>query len=322
MPVRQQHQPLRLPGLLVGGQGQVGGRHRVVFGHQQHQRRGADAFDVAARFVLAGPLAGAQGHAVLPVRRQGGAGAVEGAGIGTGVEAGRVAFADHPAVAGRLPLVAGQAVGLEGLPRGMQARPRAPQEALVAADGRHLGDHAAHPPVQRAEHDGVAAAVAGTPDTQAAGVHFRAQAGPGEHLAQVVHLLPRVDVLARFPTTGTEAPVVAEHHGKAGLGEVTGEGIQVQRLERGEAGAHQQQWEGGRGIRQVVPGVQFDSVDRDAQAVAVDSGHGRAPRGRGSQGRAGGGGWPSVIGQLPALISQPRCARPSAACPSAGETHW
>ena len=61
----------------------------------------------------------------------------------------------------------------------------------MAADQGHLARHALHPPVDRPDHQHVAARVAGAPDPDAVGIDLGERAGVADRVAVVAHLLPR-----------------------------------------------------------------------------------------------------------------------------------
>ena len=108
----------------------------------------------------------------------------------------------------------------------------------VAADQRHLGDHALHPAVDCAHDENMAAAVAGPPDADALRVRFCQRLGVSDRVAVVADLLPGVDLLARSTITGTKVAVVKDDRGKSGRCENLCEAIEIHLFHRREAVRH------------------------------------------------------------------------------------
>jgi hypothetical protein len=86
----------------------------------------------------------------------------------------------------------------EGALQGGDAIRRDPPKALlIAADVRHLRDDGAQPPLPGAEHDGMVAGVAGSSNTDPAGVDLRQGFQIGDRASPIGDLPPGVDVTAR-----------------------------------------------------------------------------------------------------------------------------
>jgi len=107
-----------------------------------------------------------------------------------------------------------------------------------AADQRHLRDRALDALVDRAQHQYVATAVAGTPHPDAARVDLRAGLRPGDRVAIVACLGPWIDLLAWLPVAGTEVAVVEHKCPKPCGGERLRISVEVHLLDGGKAVGH------------------------------------------------------------------------------------
>ena len=109
---------------------------------------------------------------------------------------------------------------------------------MIAADSRDLADYAAHPPVQRPDHQDVSATVAGAPDPEAIRVELRQGPGEADGVPVVADLRPGVNLAAGLPVGGAEVPMVEHDHPEAGGSEHLGVRVEVHLLHCGEAVRH------------------------------------------------------------------------------------
>ncbi len=302
MAALQGHQALGRQGALIGGQRLVGDGEVVAQRHHQEQGRRADLGDVGAGLVADEQLDRAQGDLVLPGGRAAGAGLGEplvGIGRGQRGRAGGIGR-DHRDHRRRLAGIAPPpVVGAHGQDRRHHVRANQATRIAMAADQRHLGDHAADPPVDGTQHQDMAAAVAGAPDADPPGRRLGQGLGERDRVARVLDLLPGVDFLARLAVARAEIAVVVDQGGEAGRGEGLGEAVEIHLLHRREAMGHDdgRPWPLAR--RPVVPAAQGGAVlglERDVAA------HGEPP-------------WAMTLAGFAPSLS--RSARPGqrAACP-------
>ena len=129
-------------------------------------------------------------------------------------------------------------LGERRLQGGHQVGGNPSQALLVAADGRHLGDHRADPPVGGSQHDRMAAGVAGAPHPDPVGVDRGVALQERDRSAPVGDLHPGVDVEARRSAAGPEPAVVVHQDHESRLGEHPGEAVQSVLLYPGEPVRH------------------------------------------------------------------------------------
>ena len=108
------------------------------------------------------------------------------------------------------PVAAATVLVTLGLHCGDKIRPNEPTGIPVTTDQGHLRDDTTHPPINGADNEHMAAAVAGPPDPYAGRVDRREGAGVGDRMPVVPYLLPGIDLLAGFAVTGTKITVVED----------------------------------------------------------------------------------------------------------------
>ena len=165
---------------------------------------------------------------------------VERDGVGCAVGGGHRGIGADDSLGGRRLAVelAALVVGERRLQGGHQVGGDASQALLVAADGRHLGDHRAQPPVGGAQHDRMAAGIAGAPQPDPVGVDGGVALQERDRPAPVGDLHPRVDVEARRSVAGAEPAMVVHQHHESRVGEHPGEPFQSVLLHPGEPVRH------------------------------------------------------------------------------------
>jgi hypothetical protein len=89
-------------------------------------------------------------------------------------------------------------------------------------------------------------------------------AGPGDRVAIVAHLGPRIDFLTRLAVGGAEVAIVEHHHRQACRAEVLGEAIEVHLFDGREAVCHHdRRCLAARAVRRVEPSAQNGSFRFD-----------------------------------------------------------
>ncbi len=129
-------------------------------------------------------------------------------------------------MAGRATELLAFVVGEGRLEGGHLVGRNASQALLVSADGGHLGNHRAQPPVGGAQDDRVAAGIAAAPQADPVRVYEGEALQEGDGPAPVGDLHPRVDVVARRAVAGPEAAVVVHQHNETRVSEHSGESLQ------------------------------------------------------------------------------------------------
>jgi len=106
----------------------------------------------------------------------------------------------------------------------------------------------------RADDQHVAAAVAGSPNSNPIYVGLRKCLSERDRIAIIADLFPGVDFLARLSAARAKIPVVEYQCAKAGFGEYLGEPVEVHLLHGGKAMCHHNRWHlPGALLRQIVP---------------------------------------------------------------------
>src|SRR4029077_8447473 len=113
---------------------------------------------------------------------------------------------------------------------GPKVRPDQPPRVIVAADQGHLPGYAFNPAVDRADDQHVAAAVAGSPDTNPIYVGLRKCLSERDRIAVIADLLPGIDFLARLSTARAKVPIVEYQCAEAGCGKYLGKFVEVHLL--------------------------------------------------------------------------------------------
>ena len=152
----------------------------------------------------------------------------------------------------------------------------------------HLGDYAFDPAIDRGDGQHMAAAVARSPHADAACVDLGMATDPGDRVAIVAHLLPRIDFLTRFAVARAEIAIVVNQRGKAGLAEDLGEAIEIHFLDGGEAVRHHDRGHAALGaLGQIEPsaesrtfGVEFDVTAHNVTLARDDSRISERPEGK------------------------------------------
>src|SRR5580698_11481803 len=122
-------------------------------------------------------------------------------------------------------------------------------------------------------------AVARSPYTDTGGVNFRMATDPGDCVAIVAHLLPRIDFLTRLAVARAEVAIIVNQRREAGLAEDLGEAIEVHFLDGGKAVRHHDRGHGPLGaIGQIKPsaesstfGVEFDVTAHNVTLARDDN---------------------------------------------------
>lgn len=207
-------------------------------------------------------LGATQGHPVAPVRCQRRAVGEEPVGVRAGHRARLVgARGDRRQQRRRQALEAPLAVRVEACQQCRQLLGAGPaQRRGMAADGRHLRHHAFHPPIQCGHFQHMSAAVAGSPDADAAGVDPGLGAQPGDRVAIATALHHRIDFLTRFAVAVAEVRMIVEEHDEAGGGEYLGVTVQVLLLHPGKTVRHDDRRPLGTRLRQIQPAAQGDTL--------------------------------------------------------------
>ncbi|MNF86565.1 hypothetical protein D3C84_690050 [compost metagenome] len=184
------------------------------------------------------------------------------------VNAGFTRLGNHSPIDRRLSTIARGTVALESVSHGMYLLASTTQEALMAANRRHLRHHATHSLIQGTEADGMPAAVTRAPYTNALRINFGLGTRPGDDFAHVLNLLMRVNVATQVAAASTEVALIVDHHRQPRGREGLGEPVQVLFLDRSKARAHYHQCAGLWGIRSVKPARQSDAIDRNRKVLA------------------------------------------------------
>ena len=112
----------------------------------------------------------------------------------------------------------------------------------MTADQRNLRNHALDATIDGANHQYVAAAVAGAPDTDPLRVGFGEGFGVGDSVTVIAHLLPRIDLLTRFAVTASEVPIIEDERREPCVCERLGKPIEIHLLHCREAVRHHDGW--------------------------------------------------------------------------------
>ena len=141
------------------------------------------------------------------------------------------------------------------LQRGHLVGCHATQTLLIPADRGPLDDDRTQPAVGSAEHDGMPAGIAGTPEANPFRIDGRMVFKEGDRPAPIGDLDPRVDVKAGRAVTGSEAAMVMHQHDEPRFGEQAGKPLQPVFLHPGKAVCHSdtRMWSRAVGHKQPTP---------------------------------------------------------------------
>src|ERR1700722_17764732 len=260
---RDKHKLLGLERLLIGREREIREGNRIVRRDDHQQRGRRDARCPNTRLVHARKSRGPHRHRILPFRRLTERLEVEVDGVLCpirGWDSG-VLTDDRLAPRGFTPRLCALVIVQRRLQRRNAFWRDATQALLIAANRRHLRDHAGYSAIGGPKNQRMATSIAGAPQSDPLRIYLGPGFQIGDRATPIGDLPPGINVLSRFAATDAKGPVVVEQHHEAGVSEGLGEPCDAVFPHAGVAVGHRDGWVTLRiALRKIEPGAKFYTV--------------------------------------------------------------